>query len=315
MALDAAISIGAESAYGVAASATRGYEGQSDSWKAKPEFVESKGFRSGLQTVRADRRRIVDMGGEGELELDLLDDGARTLLTAAFDTVSSTGDAHTFATAGSTVPASFTAQMVRPKVDGGTVPYKHVGCVVTEWEFEQEVENPLKFKATFDFQTVSHNGPPLPIDYPETSVPYDWTRGVVYLTRNGTETPVAVTKWSAKGNRGLKTDRRFIRGNQLKAQPKRAELPSYEGELEVEFDTATLPLYESFLAGAVLGFRVAYDGVTGGSALELRCPAIQFTGESPEASLDDLTRMTLPFAILDPGTSAAVSVVYTEPGD
>lgn len=313
MALDAAISIGAESAYGVAATATEGYEGQADSWKVAPEFMESKGFRAGLQTVRADRRRIVDMGGEGELELDLLDAGARSLLRAAFDTMTVAGEVATFTTSTNAQSPSFTAQMVRPKVDGGVVAYRHLGCVVTEWEFEQEVDNPLKFKSTFDFQTVSHAGPALLVTYPDEAVAYDWTRGTVYLTRGGVEKAVAVTKWSAKGARGFKTDRRFVRGNQLKEQPKRAELPAYEGELEVEFDSTTLPLYEAFIAGEVLGFRVAYTGVTQDTAFSLKAPAIQFTGESPEASLDDLTRMTLPFMILDPGTSAAVTAVYTEP--
>ncbi|HVK25219.1 MAG TPA: phage tail tube protein [Actinokineospora sp.] len=315
MALDAAISIGAESAYGVAATTTEGYEGQADSFKAAPEFMESKGFRAGLQTVRADRRRIVDMGGEGEIELDLLDNGARSLLRAAFDTMATADDVHTFTTSTDSASPSYTVQVVRPKVDGGTVPYKHTGAVVTEWELEQEVDSPLKFKATFDFQTVTHIGPALPIAYPAEAVAYDWTRATVYLTRGGVETAVPVSKWSAKGSRGFKTDRRFVRSSALKAKPVRAEMPAYEGELEVEFDSATLPLYESFVAGAVLGFRVVYDGVVGASAFELKCPAIQFTGESPEASLDDLSRMTLPFVVLDPGTLPAVTAIYTEPGD
>lgn len=313
MALDAAISIGAESAYGVAASTTEGYEGQADSWKVAPEFMESKGFRAGLQTVRADRRRIVNMGGEGELELDLLDTGAVSLLRAAFDTTTSAANVHTFTTATVATSPSYTVQVLRPKVDSGTVPYKHVGCVITEWEFEQEVDNPLKFKTTFDFQDVSHTGAALPITYPEESVAYDWTRATVTLIRNGTPAVVPVTKWSAKGARGFKTDRRLIRGNPLKAAPKRAELPAYEGELEVEFDSQTLSLYEDFIAGKVLGLQVTYGGVTAGSGFTLAASAIQFTGESPEASLDDLTVMTLPFVILDSGTAPAVTVTYTEP--
>ncbi|MEO6088506.1 MAG: phage tail tube protein [Umezawaea sp.] len=315
MALDAAISIGAESAYGVAATTTEGYEGQADSWKVAPEWIESKGFRPDLQTTRADRRRIVDAGGEGTLELDLLDNGARSLLRGAFDVATSAGDTHTFSTAKDSTSPSFTAQMVRPKVSGGTVAYKHTGCVATEWELEQEVDAALKLTVTFDFQTVTHVGPVLPAVYPSEAVPYDWTCGVVYLTRGGVETAVAVTKWSAKGVRGFKTDRKHIRGNPLKAEPKRAETPAYEGELEVEFSAETLPLYEDFVAGAVLGFRVAYVGVTGEAAFSLRAPAIQFTGESPEASLDDLTQMVLPFVILDPGNAPAVTVTYTEPGE
>ncbi|MEO6089281.1 MAG: phage tail tube protein [Umezawaea sp.] len=324
MALDAAISIGAESAYGVAATTAEGYEGQADSWKTSREFMESKGFRAGMQTVRADRRRIVNMGGEGELEVDLLDSGAKALLSSAFDLAADAPGTDgaprtlTFKTSTVSLSPSFTAQMIRPKVDGGTVVYRHLGCVATEWEFTQELDAPLKAKVSFDFQDVQHGGAALPIDYPTESYAYDWTRGAVYLTRAGVETLVAVTKWTAKGVRGLKTDRRAIRGNELKQKPERAELPAYEGEFEVEFTSSTLGLYEAFVAGEVLGLRIAYTGVTestNGTAasLEIRAPSIQFTGESPEASLDDLTVMTLPFAILHGSTGDAVTVVYKEP--
>ncbi|MCP3800197.1 phage tail tube protein [Allokutzneria sp. A3M-2-11 16] len=326
--MDAAISINSETAYGVAATgSTEGYEGQGDSWKASREFVESLGFRAGMETVRADRRRIVDMGGEGEIECSVLDSGAGSLLRAVFDSLTvATGAAgapstlsyRTATTAGS---PSYTVQMIRPLSDGGRVAYRHVGAVVTEWEFEQEVEKALTLKASFDFQTVNHTGVEaefLPITYPAESIAYDWTRGAVYLTRSGAETLVPVGKWSLKGARGLKTDRRAVRANPLKRQPKRAELPEYEGEIEAEFESATLPLYEDFVGGAIVGLRISYTGVTksgnGTTAkLDIVVPAIQFTGESPEASLDDLTSMTLPFRALDPGRPGTVSLTYVEP--
>jgi hypothetical protein len=328
VALDAAISIGAETAYGVSATTTTGYEGQADSWKTAREFIESNGFRAGRQTIAANRRRIVDMGGEGEIELDLLDSGAGALLRACWDALTVTpavgegASTLVYTTAPKPTGPSFTSQMVRPKVDGGTVAYRHVGCVVTEWELAQEVEEPLKLTASFDFQTVSHSAAPvdeLPIAYPDDAVAYDWTRGTVYLSRNGVETAVAVLKWSVKAARGLKTDRRAVRSNALKRLPVRAEVPVYEGELEVEFDSSTLPLYEAFIAGEVLGLRVAYTGVTEsgtgtGASLELVAPAVQFTGESPESSLDDVSMMTLPFRVLDPGSGDdTLRLTYVEP--
>src|SRR5690606_40638769 len=90
MALDASVGIGREDEYGALAADVEGYEGQADSWKTTREFIESVGFRAGMQTARADRRNIVNMGGEGELEVDLLDAGAGSLLAAAFDKVTVT---------------------------------------------------------------------------------------------------------------------------------------------------------------------------------------------------------------------------------
>ncbi|MFE0020524.1 phage tail tube protein [Amycolatopsis sp. NPDC059021] len=324
MALDASIALGAETAYGTAASTVDGYEGKGDSWKTTREFVESVGFRTGLQTARADRRRIVDMGGEGEIECDVLDAGAATLFAAALDRhdakPSGKATVHTYTSANTASGTSFTAEMVRPKASGGLVAFRHVGCVATTVEFTQEVGNPLSVKTGFDFQTVTHGAAPLAPVYPAAAFPYDWTTGVVEIKRPGAAayTPLDVTKWSISTETGVKTDRRFVRGNPLKKLPVRAAVPTYEGSIEAEFDDATLPLYEDFIAGAVLSLRISYTGATKASdgkvsGLVIEAPAIQFTGDSPEASIDEVTTIELPFRILDPGTADALKLVYTEP--
>lgn len=321
MALDAAIGIGEETAYGTAPTSTIGYEGKADSWKVAKEFIESVGFRRGMQTARADRRNIVQMGGEGELEVDLLDVGAAALFRAAFDkhTFTDTGAfrTHVFETAASSAAPSFTAQMIRPAIDGTNVAYRHVGCVATEWELTAETENAVTFNVSFDFQDVSHTSTPaqaLPIDYPATARPYDWTRTAITLTRAGTPVPLDAGKLSLTGDLGLKTDRRFLRSNALKKKPVRAAVPTYEGELEGEFSADSLKLYEAFVAGEVIGFRSDLTGLTAGTSLKIECPAIQFTGESPEASVDDVTVHTLPFRVLDPGDgNPAIRLTYVEP--
>ncbi|MFF0144628.1 hypothetical protein ATK36_3191 [Amycolatopsis sulphurea] len=324
MALDASIALGAETAYGVAASTVDGYEGKGDSWKTTREFMESVGFRIGLQTARADRRRIVDMGGEGEIECDVLDAGAATLFASAFDRhdakAAGKTTVHTFTSASTGSGKSFTAEMVRPKASGGVTAFRHVGCVATTMEFTQEVGSPLSVKVGFDFQTVTHGAAPLAPVYPAEAFPYDWTAGVVELKTPGASayTPLDVTKWSVSAESGLKTDRRFVRANPLKKVPVRAAVPTYEGTIEAEFDDSTLALYEAFIAGAVLSARITYAGATKASdgkpaSFVIEAPAIQFTGDSPEASIDEVTTMELPFRILDPGTTDALKLVYTEP--
>ena len=321
MALDASIGIGREDAYGVLSPVVEGYEGKADSWKTEREFIESVGFRSGMQTARADRRRIVNMGGEGELELDVLDAGASSLFVAAFDkvTVSTANGVKTTVAETSSDPESpsFSAQMVRPTIDGTKVAYKHVGCVATEWELTAEVENAVTLTTTFDFQDVTHTSVAAQIvapTYPAESYAYDWTRTGITLTRAGSAVPVDVSKFSLSADRGMKTDRRFLRANELKKVPVRAAVPSYEGELEGEFSNDSLGLYEAFLAGEVCGLVLELVGVMPGSSLKVECPAIQFTGESPEASVDEVTVHTLPFRVLDPGTGvAAIKATYTEP--
>ncbi|OKH99994.1 hypothetical protein A6A06_23530 [Streptomyces sp. CB02923] len=324
MALDAAIGIGKETAYGAAATTTLGYEGKSDSWKTTREFIESVGFRAGMQTARADRRNVVNMGGEGELEIDLLDAGAAALFSACFDTYdggtpnTSTGvTAHVFESGAESSAPSFTAQMIRPTTDGKAVAYRHVGCVVTEWEMTAEVENAVALTATFDFQDVSHSDKPadaLPIAYPKEAYVYDWTRTAILLTIDGKPVTVDANKLELTADKGMKVDRRFLRGNALKAQPVRSAMPTYEGTLEGEFTSDALKLYEAFIAGKVASLAIDFAGVLPGASMRIECPAIQFTGDSPEASVDDVSVAELPFRVLDPGDGrAAMRLTYTEP--
>ncbi|GAA0660369.1 hypothetical protein GCM10010193_09150 [Kitasatospora atroaurantiaca] len=321
MALDASIGIGAESDYGTAATALTGYEGKSDSWKVSREFIESVGFRAGLQTARADRRTIINMGGEGELELDLLDVGAGDVLRAVFDKHTATDaggkTTHVLETGVYSGAPSWTAQMVRPTVEGTRVAYKHIGCVATEFTLTADLKGAVGLKVGFDFQDVSHTKVPAQIlapVYPASARAYDWTRTALTLKRAGVSAPVDASKLEIKADLGLKTDRRFLRGSSLKRKPVRAAVPTFEGSFEGEFTDATLPLYEAFLAGEILGLTIDLAGLTPGTSMRWEFPAIQLTGESPEASVDDVTAMKLPFRVLDPGDgSPAMRVTYVEP--
>ncbi|MFF7990337.1 phage tail tube protein [Kitasatospora xanthocidica] len=321
MALDASIGIGAEAEYGTAATAITGYEGKADSWKVSREFVESIGFRAGLQTARADRRNIVNMGGEGEIEVDLLDVGAADLLRAVFDKHTSTEKTgfvtHVFETSTYSGAPSWTAQMVRPTVEGTRVAYRHVGCTATEFTFAADLKGAVSLKVSFDFQDVSHSKVPAQIlapVYPAEARAYDWTRTAITLTRGGVSAPWDSSKFELKADLGLKTDRRFLRGTPLKKRPVRAAVPSFEGSSEGEFTDTTLLLYEAFLAGEVFGLAVDLVGLTPGTSMRWELPAVQLTGESPEASVDDVTAMKSPFRVLDPGDGRpAMRVTYVEP--
>jgi hypothetical protein len=309
MSLDASIGIGAESAYGTAATTTKGYEGHADSWKTTRDFIESVGFRKGLQTARADRRNIVNMGGDGELEVDLLDGGVND--GAGHIT-------HTFTTSTHTTAPSFTAQMIRPTTDNTLVAYTHVGCMATGWTLTAETEKPVTFDAKFDFQDVTHSATEasfLPVLYPEDARAYDWTSVALTLKRaDGTAVTLDASKFSLSGDLGLNTERRFLRGSSLKKKPVRAAVPTYEGSLEGDFGGDAVKLYEAFLAGEIISITATLTGVTPGTSVKFETPAVQLTGESPVASVDDLTKITLPFRVLDPGddTTAAIKVTYVE---
>jgi hypothetical protein len=210
--------------------------------------------------------------------------------------------------------------MVRPGTDGTRVAYKHLGCVATEWSLTAEVEENVKLNVTFDFQDVTHTsiaGQIIAPTYPLEAYPYDWTRTAVELSRNGTAVAFDATSLELTGELGMKVDRRFLRGNELKKKPIRNAIPTYEGTIEGEFNAASLGLYEAFIAGEVCAVKVSFVGILPGTSLTVEAPAIQFTGESPEAATDEVTVHNLPFRVLDPGTPgvAAIKLTYVEPGE
>jgi len=99
--LDQAVSLGVESTYGTSVAPTRSFEAQVDVATKKVEYLESKGMRAGIATVRSDRRTIIDMGGEGSLEADILNKGFGLLLRGMFSTSAvaqqgGTSDHHSF---------------------------------------------------------------------------------------------------------------------------------------------------------------------------------------------------------------------------
>jgi hypothetical protein len=208
--------------------------------------------------------------------------------------------------------------MVRPGTDGTKAAYKHKGCVATEWSLTAEVEEAVKLAVTFDFQDVEHTTNPAQIvapTYPLTAYPYDWTRTGVELSKDGSAVTFDATSLELTGDLGMKTDRRFLRSNELKKKPIRNAVPTYEGTLEGEFSASSLTLYEAFIAGDLCALKVEFVGVLPGSSLTVEAPAIQFTGESPEAATDEVTVHNLPFRILDPGDgTAAIKLTYVEPG-
>ncbi|MGO1048800.1 phage tail tube protein [Crossiella sp. CA198] len=324
--LQGAIVVGKETAYGTAPAAlNRGYEAKNDSWKRQTEYLESVGFRPGMQTVRADRRRPVHKGGTGEIELDLLTSGAGLLLASIFTTATATdveapgqpgakvATKWTFGVAVDESPLSLTVQAQRPKVSGGIVPFTHLGCVVTEASFTQEVDQNLLVKAGFDFQDVKLDVPAGTPTYPATAVPFAWSECEIKLKVAGSDVVFEPSKFELNANFGMKADRyRLINGGR-KTRPFRSQVPTYEGSLEIDFDSTDI--YRAYVEGTPCELTATWSGpqIASGvhSQFALRIPVIQFSGESPEMSLEDLTKQPLPFRVLDPGTGTpAVSATY-----
>ena len=305
--LDAAVLLGAESSYGTPATLTRAYEAQADTFSRQMTALESVGFRGGMHTVRSDRRRMISQGAAGDITVDWLDRGMGLFLQAMLGSVSGpTSNEVTLTTSSDASSTSFTIQVLRPTDDGTLTPFTYHGCTPTAWTISQATGGFLTCSLSFDAEdediTTSAGTPA----YPTGAQPFDWTQ--VTCSIDGTDLG-AVSSLELSGDLGMKTDRYYLRGSALKAQPKRVSAPTYSGSITTDF-TGT-DLHSTYTAGDIFDFQAVWtgDSFTGGTyTVTVDAPACQFDGETPAASLGDMTTATMPFRVLHDGSNPAVTI-------
>ena len=312
--LDNAVLVGKETTYGTAASLTRSFEAQSDTFKRTQEALESIGFRGGMETKRADRRRMIDMGGTGTIEADVLDSGFGLLLEASLGADSgptqvgaTTAYKSTFTTTTADPQISYTVQTQRVDLEGTVNSFTHLGSVITGWELSQAVGENLKLVLNFDFRTVVTNEAAGTNSYPD-GVPFDWT--MASATWGGAS--FCPASFSLSADLGLKTDRRLLCGTELKKQPVRAAVPMFTGSFDVEFENNDF--YDDFVAGSTEELVITWTGAaidTENAQVVVTLPAVQLDGDTPEVSVSDIPTQSLPFTVLDNGTDPAVTIEYT----
>jgi len=315
--LDSGLHVGRETVYGTPVAATRSYEAKGDGHKRSMDYLVSDGMRSGMHTVRSDRRRGINMGAAGQIELDVQNKGLGLLLQPGFGapvvTIPGGGTnsrLHTYASSSDGAPGeSVTVQMDRATVTGGALsPFVYHGGKVTKWTFAQAADNYLMLTLEMDFEDeVAGGGVATPV-YPATTTPFAWPDAVVTVASVATD----VKSFEMSGEMALDTGRRFIRGSALKKEPRRNGIPVYEGSMEVEF--ADLTEYNRFTSGAVVAIVATWTGAIIEGAIpflfRLTMPACQYVGETPAISRDALPMEPLPFVALHTGAAAAVTLEY-----
>lgn len=313
--LDQGILVGKETTYGTPVTLARAYEAQSDTWQRTQEALESVGMRAGQQALRSDRRRQINMGAAGSIEMDALSSGLGLLLQGVFGSTSgptqigaTAAYTSTFATTSDASAISFTIQKLIATNAGVLDAFTYHGAVITDFELSQDVGGFLTVKFDFDSEdedTSTAAGTPT---YPSTGTPFDWTQAAVTVAG----TAIEATAFSFSADMGLKTDRRFLRSSALKSQPKRAAVPEYTGEISAEFTNADQ--YDAFVAGTIFAVTATWTGAaieTENEVVSLTLPACQYDGNTPEGSIDDLTMQSLPFKVLHNGSDAAATLAYT----
>lgn len=316
--LDAIVSVGVESVYGTPVAPTRSFEAKADPITTLREPLTSVGMRAGMHTNRSDRQRMINMGGSGSLELDLMTKGFGILLkgllgTAIAPTQQAATPAYlqTYSADADGATQSWTIQVVRPYVSTDTVQqFTAHGCMATGWTIAQEVGALPTLKVDFDAEDVDTSTAAAAATYVAGAVPFDWTQCSLSI---GGSPETNVTKFDVSAELAMKVDRRYLRGSALKKQPVRGAVPTYSGSLAADWDALTR--YTEFVAGTVVqNLIVTWTGaVISGAYNELfrvTIPALQWLGEDPKASLDGVTTQALPFKVLHDGTNPAIKLEY-----
>lgn len=314
--LDNAVMLGVESTYGTPVALSRAYEAKGDDMKDAPDYLESVGFRAGLQTVRSDRRTRINMGGAGSWELDVMDKGLGLLMQGLLGAVSgptqvaaTTAYEQTHTSTADGPSTSYTTQYLRSRVGTDAVqPFTYHGSVPTGWRLSQGNDGLLTLEVDWDFEdedTSTGAGTPT---YVAAQTPFNWSNAVV--TYNSAALDCKDFDFAA--DLMMKTDRRYLRGSSLKKQPERTGVPEYSGSFTADFEDTTE--FALFKAGTIAPLSVLWSGATdaieSGHTFEFQvtCPEVQLIGETPEMSLTELTNQPLPFKVLDDGSNPSVSV-------
>lgn len=316
---DLALHYGTESTYGTAATLTRSYETQIDDWKRAQEYLQSQGFVGGQHTIRKARSVPVNMGGSGSIQVDFLNKGMGLLLRDIFgaSAIAQQGgtiawlQTHDTAAAGPT--RSATIQALRGFVDGGTQAFTYLGCVAKGWELNCEAsagkEGFLNLKAEFDSRDARTDVSAGSNNYTANADPFHWQQAAVTVAGGA----VDFKKVNLKADYKMNVDRRFLGTTFLKKKPRLGDIPEFTGELQGEFESITQ--YDRFVSGAIVSAVFKWTGALIVSGhffdVEVTCPAIQYTGDTPEASLTDSPAITLPFVVLhDDAVGPAITLKY-----
>jgi len=315
--LDTFCGVAQESTFGTAiTTGFRGYEATSDTFTREVQYIESVGFRQALQTVRSDRHDTISIGASGSIETDVLNKGhgliIKHMLGGSSGPTQQGGTAaylQTFESSDDGPTGSYTVQLPRADSAGSLQSFTYEGCVPTGFTVTQNLDEALKLTVDFDSeneqQTTSASSP----TYPSSADPFVYTDATIEIDDSAVNT---FSSFSLTGDLGMNTERRFLKGSATKLQPVRSSVPSYTGSIDGEFTNAQ---YEAFRDGTIfkLEFIAQQSTAIAGSyypKFHITIPKVKFTGSTPVASTDDLTRLSLPFVVLWDGSNAAVKVEY-----
>ena len=308
-----------EVTYGTPVVVTRFFEFNSCGVKLVPGNTESKAMRRAQRTPRADRTEPYIVGAEGAVEFDVPTKGFGFFLkhmlgTVVSGTIVDSNYTHT-GTEGSLLGDFFTMQANKPLNPAGTdQAHTYEGCKIKSWELKCDVDGVLVCTIDVDAETENTAIGLATASYPTSYRVFSWTGGAITFAAGAVE----LKSFSIKCDNNLDTNRRFMRGSQLKKEPLENGMRSYTWAAEAEhtslanFDrmrSATQPGKQAAIVATFQG-PIAHGGATL-PALVVTVPVarfdkVEFDLGGTEGLMDSMSGV-----VLSDGTNSPVSLAYT----
>ena len=310
---DSFVGFARETTYNTFVSPTRSFEAEGDPLTRDGQDLERTGLRAGRHARRVAEKRRIARGAGGTLPLTVFDSGMGMLLRAMLDTaaVAQVGATaaylQTFASAQEFNGESLSGQVVRGR-PAGTKAFTYTGITIPEWEIAQAVDDYLKVSLTLDACEAVDDESAHTATYVDADE-YAWPDLAVTIDGSA----VAIRSFALSANRGLATDRYRLRGSALKKIPVRTEDPSYE--LDLEFDWEDDDIYDLVVSGATVPVVATWTGAniesTEDHFLRITLPAVQF-GADQGPTVDPSDEPTQPGSamVLHDDTDPAVTIEY-----
>lgn len=313
--LAAQLGIAAETTWGVYKAPDHWYELVSESMKLERTRTLAKGIRPSKTMPRSQRYRTtkVSVGGDINLEVHSNSYGLlfKHMLGAASQTVDGAGFKRTY-TLGDPFGLGLSVQIGTVAIDGTVLARSYLGCKVDTWNLKTSIDNPLELDLTlngFNEDTSQTLGTPT---WPSTTTDEVFFANDCALTIAGTT--LKVYDISITGKNNAKYDRYYV-GTQMKGEPVLNAFREITGTITCDFND--LSIYNYFVQDNTTTGQIvmtatgqkSYD-TTKPNKVVVTLPTVRYDGESPNISGPDLTRMTIPFTIMDNDSAQPITLDY-----
>ena len=195
---------------------------------------------------------------------------------------------------------SYTAHVARSSTDEVMHYFQYSGCMITGWSVSVEQGGELTLAVDFDCQDENDLGAaPAAPTYPTGTAMFIYEDCEILV--DGSKIS-SFQSFALDVDNMLDTERFFIEGASEKSKPIRNGVPTYEGTIKGEF--ADLTEWQRYESGAVFPIVLravgpdvitTVDGTDYRPEFKLELPACQYSGSTPQSTLDSVSTIELPF--------------------